>query len=126
MPTTDPFERFTDRYEEWFEHHDATYRSELSAVRELLPGAGLGLEVGVGSARFAGPLGIEVGVDPAGEMLALARERGVETALAVGEALPFRTDSFARALVVTTICFFDDVPAALGEIRRVLRPGEAW
>ncbi|MEF8757034.1 MAG: class I SAM-dependent methyltransferase [Halobacteriales archaeon] len=122
MPITDPFEEHTDRYEEWFEAHDAAYASELSAVRELLPEGGRGLEIGVGSGRFAGPLDVDVGVDPAPTMLAYARERGVQVAVGVAEDLPFRDASFDAALIVTTICFVDDVPSTLEEARRVLAP----
>jgi len=46
-------------------------------VRVLLPWQGLGLEIGVGTGRFAAPLGIKVGVDPSMAMLAYAAERGV-------------------------------------------------
>ena len=60
-----PFETHHERYEAWFDRHEAAYLSELLAVRALLPWQGLGLEIGVGTARFGAPLGIGVGVDPA-------------------------------------------------------------
>lgn len=123
MPTVEPFEAHTGRYEGWFEDHEAAYRSELAAVQRLLPDADPGLEVGVGSGRFAGPLGIGYGVDPSPAMLGFARERGVASVLGVAEALPYRADAFATALMVTTVCFVDDLAASLREIRRVLRPG---
>lgn len=123
MPITEPFEAHTDRYEGWFEDHEHAYRSELAAVERLLPDAGPGLEVGVGSGRFAGPLGVEHGVDPAPAMLDRARQRGVAVAQGVAEALPYREDAFGYALAVTTVCFVDDLAAALAEARRVLRPG---
>jgi SAM-dependent methyltransferase len=92
-------------------------------VRALLPWSGRGLEIGVGSGRFAAPLGVEFGIDPAAEMLAYARARGVRVACAVAEALPFADAAFDYALVVTTICFVDDAAAMLAEARRVLKPG---
>ena len=122
MPITTPFEEHTDRYEEWFEAHDAAYESELEAVRELLPDADRSLEIGVGSGRFAGPLGFGVGIDPSPKMLAHARERGIEVTVGVAEALPFRDGTFDAALIVTTICFVDDVARTLEEARRVLAP----
>jgi SAM-dependent methyltransferase len=99
------------------------YQSELLAVRALLPWSGRGLEIGVGTGRFAGPLGVEFGIDPAAEMLVYARARGVRVAGAVAEALPFANGVFDYALIVTTICFVDDVAAMLAEAQRVLRPG---
>jgi len=94
-------------------------------VRALLPWAGRGVEIGVGGGRFAAPLGVEFGIDPAAEMLAYARSRGVRVARAVAEALPFPGAAFDYALVVTTLCFADDPTAMLAEARRILRPGGA-
>ncbi|MFC4405968.1 class I SAM-dependent methyltransferase [Haloarchaeobius iranensis] len=122
MPKSRPFERHTDRYDAWFEANDAAYRSEVASLERLVPHPGEGLEIGVGTARFAAPLGIAVGIDPAVEMLARARRRGVDVARGVAEDLPFRDGSFDTALVVTTICFVDDIPQTLSEARRVLRP----
>jgi len=125
-PRTEPFVRHHRRYDEWFERHGAAYLSELLAVRALLPWDGRGLEIGVGTGRFAGPLGVEFGIDPAAEMLGYARARGVRAAAAVAEALPFADAAFDYALVVTTICFVDDAGAMLREAARVLRPGAAF
>jgi SAM-dependent methyltransferase len=122
-PRSEPFVAHHARYDDWFERHRAAYFSELLVVRALLPLEGQGLEIGVGTGRFAGPLGVKFGIDPADEMLGYARERGVSVARAVAEALPFAEAVFDYALVVTTICFVDDARAMLGEIARVLRPG---
>ena len=123
MPKTTPFEEHTTEYEAWFEENEAAYRAELAALRRLVPSTGDGVEIGVGSARFAAPLGIGVGVDPSGKMLEYARERGVEVLKGIAEQLPFRDAAFDTALVVTTICFVDDIPQTLAEAARVLRPG---
>jgi SAM-dependent methyltransferase len=122
-PKAEPFVSHHRRYEEWFERHGPAYVSELLAVRALLPWQGHGLEIGVGTGRFAGPLGITFGIDPAGEMLGYARARGVNVARAVAEALPFADAVFDCVLLVTTICFVDDAPVMLREIARVLRAG---
>lgn len=124
-PRVAPFVHHHRRYDDWFERHGAAYLSELVAVRALLPWAGRGLEIGVGSARFAAPLGVEFGIDPAPEMLAYARERGVRVACAAAEALPFGHAAFDYALVVTTICFVNDAAAMMAEAYRVLKPGGA-
>jgi len=121
MARTAPFERHHERYDQWFGRHRAAYHSELLALRALVPTRGFGLEVGVGSGRFAAPLGISTGIDPAGAVLRYAAYRGVRVARAVAEALPFRPALFDYALVVTTICFVDDAPAMLAELHRVLR-----
>ena len=111
------------RYEAWFSHHVAAYHSELLAVRALLPWQGLGLEIGVGTGRFAAPLGVKFGVDPSKAMLAYAIKRGIFGVQGIAEALPFKDAVFDYGLVVTTICFVDDPKAMLTEARRILKPG---
>lgn len=123
MPRAAPFDVHHRRYEDWFASHEPAYQSELLAVRALLPWRGRGLEIGVGSGRFAGPLGVRVGVDPSPAMLKYATTRGVLAAQGVAEALPFRDATFDYALIVTTLCFVDDAKMMLTETRRVLTPG---
>jgi SAM-dependent methyltransferase len=123
MPRTAPFEAYHRRYDCWFERHAAAYHSELLAVRALLPWYGMGLAIGVGTGRFAAPLGVQVGIDPAREVLDYAANRGILTVQTVAEALPFPDGCFDYALSVTTICFVDDVTAMLAEAYRVLKPG---
>ena len=123
MPKTAPFEIHHRRYDDWFVHHAVAYQSELLAVRALLPWRGVGLAIGVGSGRFAAPLGVQVGIDPARELLDYAAQRGVSVIQGIAEALPFAANSFDYALSVTTICFVDDVIAMLSEAHRVLKPG---
>lgn len=125
MPKTAAFEEHTERYEAWFQEHEAAYESERSALRRLLPEGGYGLEIGVGSARFAAPLGMDVGIDPSIEMLGYARERGIDVVRGVAESLPFNDETFDAALIVTTICFVDDIGRTLAEAARVLEPDGA-
>lgn len=117
------FDTHHECYEAWFTRHEAAYHSELLAVRALLPWQGLGLEIGVGTGRFASPLGIKVGVDPSMTMLAYAAERVVLGLQGTAEALPFKNAIFDFALVVTIICFVDDPVGMLVEARPVLKPG---
>ncbi|KPV41877.1 methyltransferase type 11 [Thiohalorhabdus denitrificans] len=123
MPKAEPFEAHHQRYEAWFGEHEAPYISELLALRPFVPWRGRGLEIGVGSGRFAAPLGVQVGVDPSPAMLAYAAARGIEPVEGVAEDLPFAAGSFDYALVVTTICFVDSAAAMVAEAYRVLRPG---
>jgi SAM-dependent methyltransferase len=123
MARIEPFEAHAERYEAWFERHDAAYISELLALRPFVPLNGRGLEIGVGSGRFAAPLGVQVGIDPSRTMLDRARPRGIEVFEGIAEDLPFADDSFDHALVVTTLCFVDSPEAMFAQARRVLRPG---
>lgn len=117
-----PFEAHHERYEAWFEKHGAAYVSELLALRPFVPFEGRGLEIGVGTGRFAAPLGVPGGVDPSPAMLAYAVARGVDVFVATAEQLPFAESSFDFALVVTTLCFVDSPERMLSEARRVLKP----
>jgi SAM-dependent methyltransferase len=124
MARTGPFDVHFDAYEEWFSRNAYVYRSELKAIAHFIPTEGRGLEIGVGSGRFAEPLGIDVGVEPSREMRRLARSRGITVYNAVAEMLPFAEDRFDFALMVTTICFLDDIERSFEEARRILRyPG---
>ena len=123
MPRVAPFETHHQRYEAWFEKHEAAYISELLALRPFVPWDGRGIEIGVGSGRFAAPLGVQVGVDPSPAMLVHAAARGIEVVEGVAEHLPFAGGSFDHALVVTTLCFVDSPTQMLAEARRVLKPG---
>lgn len=123
MAKTSPFDTHHDRYEQWFETHQAAYISELLALRRFIPLEGHGLEIGVGTGRFAGPLGVSVGLDPSNAMLARAAVLGIKTVTGIAEALPFPNGEFDYALVVTTICFVDSPEKLIAEAHRVLRPG---
>lgn len=83
------FEQHAREYDRWFEEHVYAYESEVLAVRNLLPRSGARLEVGVGTGRFALPLGITVGVEPAHAMASIARQRGIRVYEARAEELPF-------------------------------------
>lgn len=122
MAKIQPFEDHWARYEDWFSQHEQAYISELLAVRCLVPWSGRGLEIGVGTARFAAPLGIQVGLDPSPAMLRIAAARGVEGVQGKAEQLPLPSSSFDHALVVTTICFVDSPTRMLAEAHRVLKP----
>lgn len=118
-----PFDVHHRRYDDWFERHRAVYVSELLALRPYVPLTGTGIEIGVGTGRFAAPLGVQVGIDPSSAMLAYAALRGIRAICATAERLPFADDRFDHALIVTTLCFVADPAATLAEARRVPRRG---
>jgi SAM-dependent methyltransferase len=122
MPKIEPFEKHSRQYETWFSDNRFAYESELQAVRAQLPDQEDGIEVGVGSARFAAALGIRLGVEPSGKMRELARARGITVIDAVAERLPFLECRFDYVLMVTAMCFFDDAEKALREAHRVMKP----
>jgi len=123
MPGADVFDRYTHEYDCWFDQHPELYWAEVNAVRRFMPPMGIGIEIGVGTGRFSVPFGIPFGVEPSRPMAQIAQSRAIAVCQAVGEALPFSDDRFDFALLVTVICFVDDVPVLLRETWRVLKPG---
>jgi SAM-dependent methyltransferase len=124
IPKTKPFETHFAQYEDWFIQNRYTFQSEINAIRPHLPTGCKGVEIGVGSGLFAKPLGIHYGIEPSAKMRKRAVQRGVKNVVdGVAEKLPFVDHFFDFALMVTTLCFLDNVKQAFREARRVIRPG---
>jgi hypothetical protein len=78
VPKTEPFEKHSDAYDEWFEKNRDLYEAELEVIRQLIPSPGFeGVEIGVGSGKFAAPVGIKNGVEPSEKMAIKARKQGI-------------------------------------------------
>ena len=114
------FDRNWEDYEDWFERHKSIYFSELKALKKVIP-EGLGLEIGVGSGRFAQPLGAKIGIDPSRNMLKLAKERSIDVIQGVGENLPFKDNTFDFVFIVVTLCFVKNPVDILSEALRVIK-----
>lgn len=93
------------------------------------------LEVGCGAGLLlrdiglaVGPHGLAAGIDLSPDQIAAARTTAegvpaVKTEVADVTALPWPDDAFDAAVAVQVIEYVEDAPAALAEIRRVLKPG---
>ena len=123
MAKINPFEIYAQKYDEWFDKNKFAYESELEAIKELLPESKNGIEVGLGSGRFSAPFGIKLGVDPSKEMGKIANKRGIKVIEGIAESLPLADSQFDFLLMVTTICFLDDIEKAFNEAYRVLKSG---
>ena len=127
MADTAVFDKFVNDYERWYDEHSEVYHSELYAIREHfkeLPEDIRGIEVGLGTGRFAEPLGIKEGVEPSEFMAERAAKRGIETINAVAERLPYADMQFDFVLFVT-VCYLSDLRMALSEAYRVLKKNGA-
>ena len=121
MAKTKPFDDHLEEYEQWFVDHHYVFQSELAAIQAVIPPAGKGMEIGIGSGIFAEPLRIKNGVEPSRTMREKARERGLDPVDGVAEKLPYPDKSFDFALMVTTLCFVDDIRKSFTEANRVLK-----
>ena len=94
MPKIAPFEKHVKQYEEWFVKNRWVYEAELRAVKDMIPTVGQGVEIGVGTGRFAEPLGIKMGVEPSKRMREIAQKKGIQVLDGVAEELSFDDSKF--------------------------------
>jgi ubiquinone/menaquinone biosynthesis C-methylase UbiE len=120
-PAIRVFDHGAEDYDHWFDTHNEIYENQLLLLRHHVPLKGTGLEIGVGSGRFAVPLGIRYGLDPSPALLSMARQRGTEAVLGIGESLPYRDNTFDFVLVMTVTCFMEDLDRPFREVYRVLK-----
>ena len=115
------FDIYYEDYEKWFEKHQEIYEEELKTIKTLLP-EGSGMEVGVGSGRFAAPLGIKFGIEPSKKMAEIARKRSIKVVETTAEEMDFK-EKFDFILMVTTICFVKDAFKTIQNCYRALKKG---
>ncbi|TRZ83854.1 class I SAM-dependent methyltransferase [bacterium] len=115
------FDLYSKQYDAWYSRHEFAFLSEIEAIKKALPVDGKGLEIGVGTGRFASSLGISTGIDPSSEMLRIAKERGVDTYLGFGETLPFPQEVFDYVAVIISLCFVENPKKVIEEAYRVLK-----
>ncbi len=122
MESVDIFNSYYEEYEAWFEKNKNIYLSELNIIKSFIPDENLkGIEIGIGSGRFALPLGIKIGVEPSEKMAEISTKKGLKVIRGFAEELPFEDNSFDFALMVTTICFLDEPLKALRECKRIIK-----
>jgi ubiquinone/menaquinone biosynthesis C-methylase UbiE len=117
------FDEHVVEYEEWFEQYPWVFKSEVEALREMLPfGEKLnGIEVGVGTGRFSKALGIKEGIEPSPAMREVAIGRGIEVMDGVAESLPYGDHRFDFVLMNFCISYFADLHSPFKEAHRVLK-----
>lgn len=121
MVKTEPFDNHLQEYEKWFIDNHFVFQSELNALKTAMPAKGKGIEIGIGSGIFAKPLGITEGIEPSKSMRQKAKERGITVIDAVAEYLPYPDRCKDFVLMVTTICFVDNIYKSFKEVNRILK-----
>jgi SAM-dependent methyltransferase len=128
------FDERADSYDRHYDHggpNGYALRSRMAAVCAAIgPGSGAVLDAGMGGGRLCAELAAlgwePSGVDVAERMVDLARARLPDAAdrFRVGrlEKLPFDGESF-DVVVATGSLEYSDVPKAVAELARVLKPG---
>jgi len=125
MRKFDPFERYPNRYDAWFDGAGKEiFALEVRAIKELRRGLPRPfLEIGVGSGRFAKALDIPWGIDPSQKLADIARSRNIRVIDGVGENLPIPDNLLGTVFLIVTLCFVDDPRKVISEARRVLVDG---
>ncbi|MGW6061000.1 class I SAM-dependent methyltransferase [Streptomyces sp. NPDC055189] len=122
------FARFYARQSVAAERVIAAYRKELLgglSGRVIEVGAGNGLNF----AHYPTAVSEVVAIEPERILRQLAASAAVRADVPVdvvpgaAEALPVKSEAFDGAVASLVLCSVRDVPRALGELRRVLRPG---
>jgi SAM-dependent methyltransferase len=113
----------------------AETRVGMAGVRErLLAGlSGRVIEIGAGNglnfAHYPGTVSEVVAIEPERTLRRLAVDAALRSGVPVdvvpgaAEALPVKSEAFDAVVVSLVLCSVRDLPRALAEIRRVLRPG---
>ncbi|MGW7610715.1 class I SAM-dependent methyltransferase [Streptomyces sp. NPDC054766] len=113
----------------------AETRMGMGRVRErLLTGlSGRVIEIGAGNglnfAHYPGTVSEVVAIEPERLLRQLAMEAAlrcevpVDVAPGAAEALPVKSEAYDAAVLSLVLCSVRNVPRALAEVRRVLRPG---
>src|SRR5499433_4329188 len=109
-------------------NHDAFWAYRASLLAFIGQGAGEALDVGCGEGRVSRLLkdcGYRVtAIDPVEKLVSAAEQAGSADYYRIAAAadLPFENCTFDLAVAYNVLMDIEDVPAALKEIRRVLRP----
>src|SRR5688500_6951568 len=110
-------------------------REDAARLRAAhIPAArGVVLEAGIGSGLnipfYTSAVTKLYGIDPSVELLALAKEKvlaalfPIELMCGSAERVPLPDESIDTVVITWSLCSIDDAPAALQEMRRVLKPG---
>ncbi len=115
------FDRYYKKYDAWYDKNKFAYLSELEVLKKVLPRDKSGLEIGVGTGRFAAALGITAGIDPSKNMIMIAKKRGVDVRFGFGERLPFKNATFNYSAIIISLCFVKNPEKVLKEAGRVLK-----
>ena len=123
----------TDKYDRIGDTYDTTRRADPKIVQTLrhhvdLRPSGQYLDIGCGTGNYTTALnkigGKWTGLEPASEMLDLARKKdgSIDWVQGGAEALPFEDDTIDGVICTAAIHHFTDLGKAFREMGRVLRP----
>lgn len=121
-----PFNEAATRYDAHATYQHRQTARLVDAARMLVPAGARVLDIGCGTGQFARQAGAGswrvTGLDLAPAMCGIARAYG-PVVCADASALPFAAGRFDAAVSSLCLQWVEDLPRAMGELRRALRPG---
>ena len=117
-----PFDEYAQQYDSWYSEEKEILESEVKTIKSFSL-EGFGIDIGVGSGVFVEASKVSIGIDPALNMLKIAKKRNIEVIRGVGEFVPFRDKVFDYAIMTTVLSFLANPFKVLSEIYRILADG---
>lgn len=124
MPTS-AADIIIEQYDRWIDKYPAVFQSKLLAIKAVWPGGEqlISVEIGTVSGRLAAALCIHEGLQTATGLETAAEQIPVATIPGLAEDLPYGNEQADVILMNGCISHVKDVPRALKEAHRVLKPG---
>ena len=123
------FDEHAEAYDAWFLKNPNVLLSEARLVASTLEGARSILSVGCGSGLFEmilrSDFGIEIsdGIEPSGDMAAIARKRGMNVTVATAEDADFGQDKYDAILFNGTPSYIRQLGDVVKKAYKALPPG---
>ena len=117
------FDERAQEYDSWYDE-SLLFEIELAALKDVETELGEPrVELGVGPGRFAGELGVCLGIDPARAPLEIAGQRIGNVCQGVGEDLPLAKAHVSTIFILFTLCFTEQPSRVLAQASEALKPG---
>jgi ubiquinone/menaquinone biosynthesis C-methylase UbiE len=123
------FDRSAGVYDDWYREEKGrqVLEAERTLIDRLIPGEGIGLEIGAGTGVFAKSLTSEgrivVCLDLSKEMLTRAKQRILPCVLGSADSLPIRREILNFAYLVTVVEFLQSPVKAFSEAAHAAKKG---
>ena len=121
MAKIEAFEKYFNEYEDWFEKNLSIYNEEVKTLKKLVGNKKNGLDIGIGTGRFALSIDIKIGIEPSKKMRDIALSKELNVFDGIAEELTFEDNYFDFAIMITTICFIDNLLQSFKEAFRVIK-----
>jgi len=124
LPTSSP-DIIIEQYDRWIDQYRAVFQSKLLAIKDVWPGGEqlISVEIGTVSGRLAAALCVHEGLQTTTGLEKPAEQIPVATIPGLAEDLPYENEQADVILMNGCISHVKDVPRALNEAHRVLKPG---